>query len=364
MASAIDLEESVYQQVRAKPLTRIHGRPKWLQMRQMSREMRKQAIKFRVSYDWSGNYGLQAIVVGAARYATDHPTLPAYVRPTEPAANPPLPGNASGLQIRIADGNHERTHKDWARVCGFVRGMGENVQDAVDQRYWSGLDHVEYGYLNVWPEDYLNHFTTRFCPLDSQAIDEVKEEYKRGWDHANGELIAKFGDRLDQEQTAFGRDGVAITDAEKYRHYIKEMYKSGQFSQEMVMEWIATPAANQIYANARAFFQGKITNMENAARLTGNTAATHGFGTAATASELTEIKDALMGAIKDAVAEAVAEERTATGDADAEAEEALAITQMKKENKSLREEVSEMSRTLLILSNQVATLRNVSLRRN
>ena len=104
--------------------------------------------------------------------------------------------------------------------------------------------------------------------------------------------------------------------------------------------------------------------MENAARLTGNTAATHGFGTAATASELTEIKDALMGAIKDAVAEAVAEERTATGDADAEAEEALAITQMKKENKSLREEVSEMSRTLLILSNQVATLRNVSLRRN
>ena len=67
MASTIDLEESVYNQVRAKPLTRIHGRPKWLQIRQMAREMRKQAIKYRVSYDWASNYGLQALVVGAAR---------------------------------------------------------------------------------------------------------------------------------------------------------------------------------------------------------------------------------------------------------------------------------------------------------
>ena len=124
------------------------------------------------------------------------------------------------------------------------------------------------------------------------------------------------------------------------------------------MEWIGTPAVNQTYANARAFFEGKITNMENAARLTGNTAATHGFGTAATASELSEVKDALMGAIKDAVTEAVAEERAAAEEATGNSEEANAITQMRSENKTLREEVAEMSRTLLILSNQVATLRN------
>ena len=111
MAAVVDVEEQTYQQVRAKPLTRIHGRPKWLQVRNMGREMRKQAIKFRVNYDWSGNYGLSALVSGAARYATDHPALPAYTRPTAPANNPTLAGNASGLQIRIADGNHAAEHK-------------------------------------------------------------------------------------------------------------------------------------------------------------------------------------------------------------------------------------------------------------
>ena len=85
MSSFTDLEETAYQKVRAKPLTRIHGRPKWLQVRRMSREMRKQAIKYRVTYPWSSNFGLTAVVVGAARYAADHPTLPAYVRPTAAA---------------------------------------------------------------------------------------------------------------------------------------------------------------------------------------------------------------------------------------------------------------------------------------
>ena len=322
----------------------------------MAREMGKQAIKFRVSYDWSGNYGLSALVVGAVRYATDHPTLPAYTRPTEPGNNPALPGNASGLQIRIADGNHERRQKDWARVCGFVRGMGENVQDALDQRYWSGLDDQDYGFLNVWPEDYINHLVTRFCPLDSQAIDEVKEEYKRGWDNANGDLIAKFGDRLDQEQTAFTRDGVAISNDEKYRHYVKEMYKSGQFTQDMIMEWIAKPAAEQTYANARTFYEGKTQNMESAARLTGNTTATHGFGTAAVVNELGEIKQAIMGAIKDAVSEAVAEERVNTTGEET-MEHANAVAQLRSENKSLKDEVAQMSRSLITLSAQVAMLK-------
>ena len=78
------------------------------------------------------------------------------------------------------------------------------------------------------------------------------------------------------------------------------MYNSGKFTQDMIMEWIGKPPADQTYANARTFFQGKLTGMGNAARLTGNTSATHGFGTAASATELKEISEALMGAMKEA----------------------------------------------------------------
>ena len=108
----------------------------------------------------------------------------------------------------------------------------------------------------------------------------------------------------------------------------------------------------------RAYYEGKTTNMENAARLTGNTSATHGFGTAATASELNEIRAAVTGAIKEAVAEAVAEERAANTDVGTNEEQANAITQLWSENKMLDEEVAEMSKNITRLSGIVGNLQS------
>ena len=121
---------------------------------------------------------------------------------------------------------------------------------------------------------------------------------------------------------------MAISNDEKFRHFIKQMYNSGKFTQDMIMEWIGKPPADQTYANARTFFQGKLTGMGNAARLTGNTSATHGFGTAASATELNEIREALTGAIKEAVTEAVVEERAGAEGTGSNLEQVNAITQL------------------------------------
>ena len=88
MTSCHDLEKQIYEEIKASPFTRIHGKPTWRAKEKLVREARERAIKQRVSYDWAGQYGLLAEIIGAARYAADNPTLPPYVPPVQPPHSP------------------------------------------------------------------------------------------------------------------------------------------------------------------------------------------------------------------------------------------------------------------------------------
>ena len=79
MTSYHDLERQVYEDIRASPFTRIHGRPTWRAKEKLMKEAKGPALKQRVSYDWSGQYGLLPEIIGAARYALDNQNMPVYV---------------------------------------------------------------------------------------------------------------------------------------------------------------------------------------------------------------------------------------------------------------------------------------------
>ena len=63
MTSYHDLEKATYDEIRAKPFTRIHGRPSWRAKERLIKDSRGPALTCRVSYDWSGPYGLLAEIV-------------------------------------------------------------------------------------------------------------------------------------------------------------------------------------------------------------------------------------------------------------------------------------------------------------
>ena len=116
-----DLQTDTEDKVLTHQLTKIHGRPYWMQLQKMIKELCKIACIFKVSYEWSGNYGLMAMILGAVKYGLRHPTLPAHVQPTQPAARPNIPnGNASDEFVRNARDDHNEQIRDWAAVCGFV----------------------------------------------------------------------------------------------------------------------------------------------------------------------------------------------------------------------------------------------------
>ena len=303
MTSYHDLEKQVYEEVRAEPYTRIHGRPSWRDKERLIKESKVHALRNKVSYDWSGQYGLLPEIIGAARFALENPMLPAYVTPVQPANSPAIAGNASAVALRHATDANNLLKRDWAVTCGFRRGVGANMRDALDLEFYSALEHDTYEYLNVDPRDYIDHLETNHCPLDVTAINELKAHYYRG--NESNERLSKFATRLDQEQTRLAADGIIIPETDKFQHYLSEIYKSGVFSVEAITQWTETPALQQTYANARIFYEAKQRGMENIQRLTAGATGGTGFGTAAAAREIQQLRDIIKESIEETVAAAL-----------------------------------------------------------
>ena len=118
------------------------------------------------------------MIIGAARLASDYPALEAYVQPDQTDNNPNAGLGARPLtdDIRDAKTANDMLKRDWAVLSGFRRGMGENIRDALDAKYYEDLDHHVYGYDNVWPEDFFDEVNIH-VPLDELAIKECREDY-------------------------------------------------------------------------------------------------------------------------------------------------------------------------------------------
>ena len=137
-------------------------------------------MKLRVSYNWSGQCGLLPEVIGAAQFTLNNPALSGCIKPTQPANTPAFPNaNPSRLQIKVATDANNLRKRDWAVVCGFCRGAGENRRDALDLEFYPGLEHKIYEYVRVLPRKYIKHLETKHCPLDVQAIQDLKDHYAR-----------------------------------------------------------------------------------------------------------------------------------------------------------------------------------------
>ena len=167
MASFHDLKKQVYDEIRATPFTRIHGLPSWRDKEALVKLCRNVVLKYDVSYNWSGGFGLLPFIIGAARFTADNPLLPPFLQPVQPPNSPVMPANPTAAQIRAATDSNNLEKRDWAVVQGFCRGVGDNIRDALDLEFYAALEHNTYEYLNVLPRQYIVHLETHFCPLDA-----------------------------------------------------------------------------------------------------------------------------------------------------------------------------------------------------
>ena len=208
--------------------------------------------------------------------------------------------------------------------------------------------------MNVLPRQYIVHLETNFCPLDAQAIADLKSNYNRGMEQ--NEQLLKFGTRLDQEQDNLAVDGVIITNDDKFNHYLTEIYNGGIFSTEAITQWTETPAVNQTYANARTFFETKLQSMKTVQRLTAKSgAANHGFSTAAAALELKELGDSIKEMVRETVTEAIDGHRS---QGEEPTDHANALSSLSDANNSQQKQIEELAKAVMALTKEIKDMRD------
>ncbi len=182
-----------------------------------------------ITYAWSknvtNNYGLLADILGVDEY--DNLTgISMYTIPHESASYDPNITDATPTHTRKQmEEEWELVRTSWFIRKGFLRGVVNNLWDALDEQYYSQLRHRLKAYRNITPYQILEHLNNRWCPLDVKGKKELKKAYYTKWDHAVEHLTA-FGKRLDDDHSALVRSDVTIADDDKLQFYLEEIYDS------------------------------------------------------------------------------------------------------------------------------------------
>jgi hypothetical protein len=205
-STAKQAETTAFKSIRATPFTRVHGRPTRRNYNILKEEACALASEVEdVTYLWSknatDNYGLLTNILGIDEY--DNLTnIATYAIPHKPVSYNPNITNATPTHTqKRKEEEWELTPTSWYIRKGFLKGVIDNLWDALNEQYFSQLRHQLTAYLNITPFQILEHLNNHWRPLDVKVKKELKAAYYTKWDHANKHLTA-FGKHLDDNQRA------------------------------------------------------------------------------------------------------------------------------------------------------------------
>jgi hypothetical protein len=335
MAEYVALEKEIYDSVRGRPFTSIHTKPTWAQKELLNEEAEQIALDINVSYPWSDDYGLLAEIQGEDKYQNN--TGFEYVSPTRPPDLDPriLLPNQNQTQIKILQSESVILKRDYAVVQGFRRGIGENIRDCLETRYYEQLYENVFKYKRILPRAYLAHLEAKWVILDELQIEDMVKKYKRGW--SQDEHFTTFAHRLDREQKKLSDDNIVVSDADKKQHLMVELWGRDLFDRPVMIEWNERPREEREYAHAVAYFTKHLAAIETYEAAGGGASKKQGFEST---NAVAEIQAACENKITENKAE-TSREMTAMA-----TEFVGVINEQKEQIKSLREVLASIENKL------------------
>jgi hypothetical protein len=138
----------------------------------------------------------------------------------------------------------------WFICKGFLKGIIDNLRDALDKQNYCQLKHCLTAYRNITPFQILKHLNNCWCPLNVQAKKELRKAYYSKWD--SNEHLTAFGKRLEDDQKALVRLDVTIPNDNKLQFYLKEIYNSNKFYKQDMLTWEQSSAIKTNFDQTKA----------------------------------------------------------------------------------------------------------------
>ena len=284
------VEADAYERARKQALTRRPGKPTRTDWIMWQKQLEVIAAGYDVSdtYEWTvdaagNNYGCLFLTVDPDDVQYELRTgITTYVEPEEPPHyHEDIDVNTPTFQRKQLEEENEQKKHDFFTMKGALRGMAENLRDAMGEQYYSQLEHSVVGYKNVTVLQIMKHLDTEWVPMNTKERRAIKKEYFKPWDVAGGVALSKFTKALDERRSELHIHNITIEDEDVKEHYIVQMYESNAFSEADMKQWEdKTEAEKDDWAIMKRFFRDKMAlneaynnnNEGNSAALYGSSA--------------------------------------------------------------------------------------------
>jgi hypothetical protein len=231
-----------------------------------------------------------------------------WVQEVEPAKYDPAITAATATHTRKQmEEEWEEEHASWYIQKGFLCGVTMNMRNALDEAYYSQLNHITTAYRNTTPIQILEHLDTRWCPLNVHAKKQLKAEFYADWDSLIMHITA-FGLKLDKEQKQLELLGILISDTDKLQFYMEQIYASNIFDKKEMIDWENKPTVvKDDYDEATLYFKNLVKDFKTYMQNSGGTSAKQGYESANMAAD---IGDELQKHIQEIASMAAAEKES------------------------------------------------------
>jgi hypothetical protein len=239
-SSAKQAKTTVYDAVRATPFMRVHGRLTRKNYEILKEDASSLMSKVEdITYPWTKdattNYSFLTDIIGF-NYYYKLTNIDTYTIPNKPVSyNPTIKYATLTHKCKCKEEEWDLMRTSWFIHKGFLKGIIDNLRDALEKKYYCQLKHCLAAYRNITPFQILEHLNDWWCPLDVQAKKELQKAYYLKWD--SDEHLTAFGKRLDNNQKALVGSDVTIPDNNKLQFYLDEIYDSNKFNKQDMLPW-------------------------------------------------------------------------------------------------------------------------------
>ncbi len=93
----------------------------------------------------------------------------------------------------------------WYIRKGTIRGIADNLRDALEPTYYQQLKNKRLKYKNLEIQDYFKHLDTHWGKITIEMEIKLKQGFYEPWDHGRTH-ITDFRERSDQDQEELKED--------------------------------------------------------------------------------------------------------------------------------------------------------------
>ena len=156
-----------------KQPTKIHGRPTFLQLRKLEKELTANASKVQSELG-GGAHGHLGMIKSAAQYTAIAPGTP-YVFPPQPPQLA-IPQNTSQHQIFTMQQQHFLETEKYRSAVEVRKALGEHLQDAIDSEYMAEFVNEDTNMVNQEIHTVLETLYRRYGKVRRQDLKTVERD--------------------------------------------------------------------------------------------------------------------------------------------------------------------------------------------